>query len=408
MKYKLFFFLFLVSIVEVQASPVISSYELTGDWGGLRKGISDLGITLDSRYIFEIWQIEKKFKEQPASFYIQNIDISLIFEFEKLFGIKGGRMLFDLQGMNGENPNFNIIRSFQGLSNIEAWDNFLIYQLWYQQSLCDERLSFLFGLFDLNSEFDLSFSKKNFVTPAHGIGTDFSLTGKLGPSIYPVTSLAFRTRYKFSEKFKFSLAFFDALPGDTNNLHGTHIVLKNSDGLLVVGEASLFENLFPGDIKEALMKLGFWYYTDRYTHPVSGIKQWGVYVHLQKTIFYEKSNTAEGLSASLRLGYSDTKTNFTDVFLAAALEYKGLIPARQEDYCGLAFAYSDLSEYFYQRAFKSECMDCKYDLNLEFFYKFRVLNFLYLQPVFSYFVSPALNPDFERYFAGGLRLYVQI
>jgi len=71
-----------------------------------------MGFELKSRYIFEYWNVEKKFKKQPDSIYIQNIDIDFIFDFEKIFGWKGASKLFDLQGMNGENPNSSIVCSF--------------------------------------------------------------------------------------------------------------------------------------------------------------------------------------------------------------------------------------------------------------------------------------------------------
>jgi porin len=376
--------------------------------GGARTYLSEKGFDVKSRYVFDIFQVQKHFNLQPSSFYIQNIDIDFIFDLEKILGIKNAILLFDLQGMNGKNPNFSIIRSFQGVSNIEAWNNFLIYEFWYQQKLCDDKLSLLLGLFDLNSEFDVSPAKSHFITPSHGIGTDFALTGKLGPSVFPLTSLALRIRYEFSNDAKVSFAVLDGLPGDTNNLRGTHVLLKNSDGLLIVAEGDFSHNESADYLTNPFFKLGFWYYTDKYTHLVSGIKQWGVYGIIESVLFSEKADKKQGLLVSFRLGCSDPHTNFTDIFIGASLEYQGLIPKRNNDYCGIGFTYSRLTDYYHKR-FTAKPFDSHYfDTNAEFYYRFQVTGFLSLQPVFGYFFSPAYNPEFEQYWVAGLRLNVQL
>ena len=401
------FFLFL-NLYSLLSESSIYKGNFTSDWGGLRPVLSEKGFEIGSRYIFELWNVAKKAEGQESSYYIQNIDIDFVFDFEKLFGIKGGKLLFDLQGMEGENPNFRYVRSFQGISNIEAWNNFLIYEFWYQQNLFNDKLSLLVGLFDLNSEFDSKITNSNFITPAHGIGTDLGLTGRLGPSIFPVTSLALRARYTFSEDFYFSLAFFDGIPGDTNNLRGTHVVLKNTDGLLVIGEANLFREIFYNAVYAPVLKLGFWYYTNRYTHIVSDIRQWGVYAAVENNVYREKRDKSQGLNVSLRVGYSDPETNFTDVFVGLAFEYKGLIPTRGNDYVGFALAYSDLTPYFHKRFNNEVYSDHHHDLNFELFYKLHATGFLFIQPVFSYYISPAFNNIFHDYFAAGVRMYVQM
>ncbi len=119
--------IFLFGFSELFPASLADVEFLSTDWGRNRTELKEMGFELNSRYIFEYWNVEKKFRKQPDSFYIQNIDIDFIFDFEKIFGWKGVSMLFDLQDMNGQNLNSYIVRSFQGISNIEAWNNFLIY-----------------------------------------------------------------------------------------------------------------------------------------------------------------------------------------------------------------------------------------------------------------------------------------
>ncbi len=396
--------LFAVSINILLANNKANTWHyLSGDWSGLRNSLEKTGLVLDSRYLLETWYLPPKANNDKSVFLIHNIDIDFLFDFEKLFGLKGARLLFDLQGMHSDSPNSDYLGSLQGISNIETWNNFLIYEFWYQQNFANDKLSLLFGLFDLNSEFDVSPSKANFITPSHGIGTDFALSGLTGPSIFPLTSLAFRAKYKFTPEHSVSFAVFDGMPGDTNNLQGTHIVLNNTDGLLIVGEADAFHS---GE--QSFVKLGFWYYTDRFSHIVSGIKQWGIYGIGEMQLLSEMQAKEQGLSASVRLGYSPPSSNLTSIFLGASLEYKGLFSGRDDDYCGIAFAYSSLTDYFHRVYSGNDFKSHDFDSNIELFYKFQLSEFIFLQPVLSYFNSPALNPKYNQYIVGGLRLHLQI
>jgi porin len=56
------------------------------------------------------------------------------------------------------------------------------------------------GLYDLNSEFDVIEAAALFLNPSHGIGPDFAQSGRNGPSIFPVTSLAIRGEYRLATR----------------------------------------------------------------------------------------------------------------------------------------------------------------------------------------------------------------
>jgi porin len=63
------------------------------------------------------------------------------------------------------------------VSNIDASDAWKIYEAWLKQSLFQDRLPVLAGLYDLNSEFDVIESAGLFLNSSHGIGADYSQTG---------------------------------------------------------------------------------------------------------------------------------------------------------------------------------------------------------------------------------------
>lgn len=76
-----------------------------------------------------------------------------------------------------------------------------LYEFWLQQKLFSGRLAVLVGLYDLNFELEVIPSAGLFLHSSFGIGPDFGLSGKNGPSIFPYTALGTRVEYKPLEAF---------------------------------------------------------------------------------------------------------------------------------------------------------------------------------------------------------------
>ena len=98
------FTFFLLLSLPANAQSFLENEFLTGDWGGFRSELSEIGIELVSEYKLEGWYIPDAGEGKQSTFYIQNIDFDLIFDFDKLFGISGGTLLFDWQMMNVTSP----------------------------------------------------------------------------------------------------------------------------------------------------------------------------------------------------------------------------------------------------------------------------------------------------------------
>ncbi len=70
----------------------------------------------------------------------------------------------------------------------------------------------------------------------------------------------------------------------------------------------------------------------------------GVYLSFDQTLYREKPESSQGLGAFLRSSATEGDVNPVDTFVSAGVQYKGLVPGRSDDTCGLAWAYTDLSE----------------------------------------------------------------
>lgn len=337
----------------------------------------EYGISISAEYIGELWALENQSKIEMYNPNVINGEI--LFDLDKLIGIPNSEFEIYTLSMFGKDPNEDFA-SQQGITNIGAYNTSKIFQCFYEQNILDNRLQFIVGLLDVNSEFDVKFSAKNFINPSHGIGIDWSQSGANGPSIFPTASLGARVRFLHKGNIVMQFAILDGIPGDTANPNGTQIILNENDGLMVAGTIyhlhgeSLLElpdNVYPENFEQT--GIGFWYYTDKYSHVVSNITNWGIYFVFEQDAYVE-SNTSQGLSFFGRFGIADDKYNEVDYFIGLGGVYKGLIVGRDNDYLGLAIANAHNS--FEYRTLNN--LDDN-EFNIEFFYIFNVTNFLNLQ-----------------------------
>jgi porin len=121
--------------------------------------------------------------------YLDNLDATTTVRSDSLVGWPGLTAFAYGLGNQGGAPS-TLVGDAQVTSNIEAW---------LQQTL-GTRASVLVGLYDLNAEFDVNRTGSLFLNSAHGIGTPFGLSGRNGPSIFPVTSLAVRARVRVARR----------------------------------------------------------------------------------------------------------------------------------------------------------------------------------------------------------------
>jgi porin len=154
--------------------------------------------------------------------YLHNITFNTGFDIYKLAGIKGNSICFSVLGLNGDLPLKNT-GAIQGISNIAGVNHWKLFEAWMEQNLFEDKFSILFGLYDLNSEFDVRESSGIFLNPSFGIGFDFAQSGQNGPSIFPYTSLAVRLKVNLFESFNFMLAVFDGVPGSLASEKGFHL-----------------------------------------------------------------------------------------------------------------------------------------------------------------------------------------
>lgn len=396
-------FLFLCFTSLISSQSLITSK--------INNSISNIGLTLNINYIGDYFTnvyggLEKR------STYLHNIDIHLSLDLQKAMKWENAKLHTHVLGNHGGAPN-DFVGSIQGISNISAPDTWKLYEIWFEQKFFDEKFSILFGLYDLNSEFDVRESSSIFINPSHGIGPDFSLTGKNGPSIFPTTSLALRFIYNISKMFSLKFAVLDGVPGNLNNPKGTHVLLEKNDGLLFAAELNFSKNR--ENVNSNYFKYGFgaWRYSKAFE--MHGSEQnnktgnYGLYAYAEKFIFSEE-NKNEGLIGFIRLGVSEKQVNQICTYYGAGFNFLGLIPGRNDEVLGLAISACENSNSFVASHSLTDAQSKikKYEYITELTYEFKIFDSLRFQPDIQYVINPTFSSTNNSAFVFGARLSVKL
>ncbi|MCP1204323.1 carbohydrate porin [Pantoea sp. B550] len=127
-----------------------------------------------------------------------------------------------------------------------------------------------------------------------------------------------------------------------------------------------------------------------------------LYAGLNQQLTRHQDDASRGLSTSFSMSLADQRTNYMHSVYAASLRYRGLSDARPEDWIGFGLTWTDMSNQYarnqrYMNTISgiSDYNDAAYhpvpghSLNGEFYYRFRPVSWLELQPGLQYWHRPA-------------------
>jgi porin len=333
--------------------------------------------------------------------YLDNLDLQIAIDAARLLGWRGARMFAYGIYNNGVSIS-KLVGDVQAVSNIETRVRAArLFEAWVEQDV-GRSGSVKAGLYNLNSEFDTTQSGGLFLTSSHGIGADIAQTGRNGPSIFPVTSLAVRGEMKLADHWLGRVAVLDGVPGDPNNPRRTAVSLSGRDGALVIGEI----NYLAGGTKAAI---GVWGYTARFDPLLAsadaGRGNKGAYVFAEHRLTGVRTDDAAGLAGWLRFGIADTRYNPIARYLGGGLVYTGLAPGRNDDQVGVSFASADFGDRYRRSRAATGGADDR-EVVIEAVYNAVILPWLSVQPDVQYVVNPGGDPRLADAIVVGVRVKV--
>ncbi len=397
-------FSILLSFLFIATPVMAEDPNLLGNWGGLRTYLEERGVTPEVVLTMDFMRNVSGGIDQHGT-ALGNVDLTLEIDTEKAELWKNGTFFFYVLGNSRNNRLLTeIVGDFQASSNIEADEALKLYEAWYEHRFANGSVSFLAGLHDYNSEFNVLEYAGLFTNSSFGIEPDIS---QVGPSIFPITtSLTGRLKVNPSDNSYVMGAVYDGISGDPDHPTRTAVRLDDGDRIFAALEAGI-TNSEAGNSDYCKLAVGTWIHTARvelFDGSVNSENK-GVYLIAEKTLFAENTS-GEGLGAFFQLGFADSDLNQISSYWGAGINYTGLIPGRNQDITGLAVASARNGNSF-MKFTKADGNDVEHtETAIELTYRAEVLPWLTLQPDIQYILNPGMDPSLDDALVAGVRMEV--
>jgi len=317
--------------------------------------------------------------------YINDIRLQAALDLDALAGMTGGKALISGRSFTSSDFSARHLGEFQKTSNIDTSRATRLYEAWYDQSFFEERLSLRTGLYDLNSEFDVTPPALLFLNASQGIGTDFGQSGRNGPSIFPVTSLAARIAWSDPSGLVVMAAVLDGTPGDPAHPKRTIVRLDRQGGALLTTEI-----LYRWDGGQ--IGFGAWGYTAPFERfptvadpaPLEKKGNQGFYGVVSGVVAGQLDGPR--LEAYIRASAARETFNPVNLYLGGGLVGTGFFASRPDDQMGVAVGYAHTGAPFRlaEGAGRAETV-------LELTYRAQIAPWLTLQPDAQLFLHPGFD-----------------
>lgn len=283
---------------------------------------------------------------------------------------------------------------FSEPSNISAPDDIRIYQIWVETHL-SEANSVKVGIIAVDEEFVVSEINSLFALSLAGWPPFLSMNIPGGGGGYPDPALGMRLKSAIDQN---NIVLFGVFEGDASQhrrSHGLDIDIVAAEGVFVISEIQhiMFSQKNPS-IWNGTYKIGGWFHTGKFpryqlTNEETYIELNGsMYAVMQHKLFSEE-DMQQGLYGSFRIApFISSDRNVVDFYCDAALVYKGLVPAREQDELGIVFCYTETSSKY--RSYMSSVLfegPTSYEKVIELTYRFVFNNYLHVQPLIQYIIN---------------------
>lgn len=316
-----------------------------------------------------------------GSRYLDNLDLMLSLDLSEAFS--AGRGTVFLHGLYNNSATFadELVGDLQGTSNIDAAYGVRLFQAWYE--IQQGAWSLRSGLYDLNSEFDAHETGGLFLNSSHGIGAEFAQTGRNGPSIFPVSSLALRASWQ-SERLSVRLAVLDGVPGDTGDASSNKVRLSSADGALIVLEMDAVAD------SSTRLWAGHWQYTGSFAHLTYDYRSNdndGWYLGAERNF----DLAGRKASAFIRYGTANSDLNSLEDYFGAGIVVQAPFDRRPDDQVGLAIASAGAGDAYLDALLSSGGASGKHETIWELTYRATVNNHFVVQPDIQFIKNPAMD-----------------
>jgi porin len=400
----------------VPPSSIASSLPHNGDPGGMRKWLSERGLTYSFVLTSEVLADVAGGMRTGAVFQ-GKLETIVKADLEKMFGLRGLSFFansFQIHNTGGIRRDY--VGSFNTISNIEALATTRLSELWLEQSFGDT-FSIRFGQLAADAEFFISDYSAFLMTSDWPSIKAQDMPG--GGPAYPLSTPGIRLKFEPNKQLTFLAALFN---GDPSGPGPEDPQIKNRYGLnfrvqdppLLMGEAQYRYNQ-DKDAKglAGIWRLGFWHHFGDFdslrfdtagrslADPLSnGIARKlrgtsGIYGVVDHQLYRPPGGDKDsGISVFSRAGLSAPDRNPVEFYLDGGVVFSGMLPKRPDDKVAATFLYSRISR-------DAAALDRDriaftglpqpiddYELNLALVYQAQIVPGWTIQPAFHYVFHP--------------------
>jgi porin len=399
---------------------------LTGDWHGVRTRLVDQGFHFSASYTGEFISNVHGGKKEGTVF--QGLfDLGLDIDPSKFSAWKNALIHTSSLYPHGASSSGQLVGDLSTVSNIDAYDSWILFEWWLDQTLFQDRLSLRLGQLAADEEFVTSDYSDLFINATFG-WPSFVAWNTPAPA-YPLAAPGIRLRYEFSRQFFLHAGVFDGSPdhgdsqGNPLNTDGTHIHLDSQQGAFTVGEA-VWRTLgnVPGkrETYPGTYKLGVWHHTGGFEPifdaqpnqpppgplPEQSGDVGGIYLMGDQKVWSESGaepDMDQGMGVFFRFSAGPPTRNVIDYYADAGMVYQGLLPGRDEDTVGWGVSYAHLSRQARDLARMAGAPQLSFEVALEITYKMKISDWWLIQPDLQYVIHPGGQSSRSNAFVLGLR-----
>jgi porin len=333
-----------------------------------------------------------------------NLGLDLLFDLDKLAGLKGASVLVQLSQRWGSSLSKEYIDNVFNVQQVFGGETFRVVDVAYQQKLMDDRVELRIGRIATGDDFLVS--PYNYLFMQNGfcgnpVGIFFNSPGM---TAYPNATWGAMVKVKPTARTYVMGGVYNGDPSiRDNNRHGVDLSLNGP--LFAIGEVGYQINGLPGE--SPLLgnyKFGAWYDDATLTDFNSGDSargSWGFYGLFDQVLvpFGERgSNRGLGIFCSVIFA-SDPGVQQMPFFFTAGVAARGPFDARPNDSCGLGVVYGHFSENLQDAQRQEQQLNPTvgvqdYEMAIELAYRFYFAKrALFIQPDLQYIVQPGGTGD---------------
>ena len=440
----LFLLVVLFALQRVYADPillpdpfnVLKQEPLSGTWLGCRPSTEKCGVDITVQSVSDILG-NVAGGTGAGGAYAGLLNVGLAADLNKAVGWDGASFKSTWIWLYGNDVSSRYIGNAMTASGIYGEPSFRCYELWLQQNVLQDAVSLRAGLLGLDAEFGFSDTAALFVNSTFGMPAGITMNLPNGGPTYPMATPGVRLAVQPASWLTVRAAISQGNPFQQDqNRYGFNWNFGPSAGMLSLNEAEA--SWCNDDSSKGLKgtaKAGFWIQTGsgspgqtQFGSPTVASYSSGFYGIIDQQLYrapVEKSSAdsgkcpipcgkerapdkspTKGLSAFARAGFSPQSWSPCSFYSDGGLVYRGLIPGRDGDKAGIAFAYAQMGQLCNSTAAQSGCSGTGYEALAEFSYSIRVAPAIALQPDLQYILHPGGTQQYGNALVVGMRAVI--